>query len=120
MPASLNGSLVLLALTLPLVAAAPRPTTPPPSPRAAPPRRPATTRPAAPATAPVRVAATQPQKPDAPDEPPLLIPSDPADALAAAREARAEHPADAYRIYKSIVKKSPLSDEGKAAANDLA
>lgn len=121
MSASLKGSFfVLLACALPLVAsAAPQRPTPPPRPVQPPPQRHPATTPRVAATAPAHVAATQP-KSDAPEEPPLIIPKDPAEALAAAREARAEHPADAYRIYRHLVKTSPLSDEGQAAAKESA
>jgi hypothetical protein len=120
MSASLKGSLVLLACSLSLAATAapqhtqPRPVQPPP-------HRPATSRHVAPpTTAPAHVvAATQPRF-EAPEEPPLLIPKDPAEALAAARDARAEKPADAYRIYKHLVKTAPLSDEGQAATKEAA
>lgn len=89
----------------------------------------AAAKPAAAKPAPAPAAATPPAaKPvaaapapsdTAADAAPLTIPENPRDALAAARNARKAKPADAYQIYKSIVKTSPQSPEGKAAAAEL-
>jgi hypothetical protein len=68
-----------------------------------------------------RASTPAPVKPAAPPAAPAAAPAAPAaGSLAAARQLKATNPADAYAALKAIVKASPTSADGKAAAQDMA